>query len=91
MALFGNSYPKIDLNGAVVLISGAGRGIGRATAELFASKAHDTLIGSATCATSNTYYLDHHGDFSLLRPTTSAQARHAAETFSLDDYEYVTA
>ncbi len=55
------------------------------------AQSHDTLIGSATCATSNTYYLDHHGDFSLLRPTTSAQARHAAETFSLDDYEYVTA
>ncbi|MBJ8345740.1 NAD(P)/FAD-dependent oxidoreductase [Antrihabitans sp. YC2-6] len=51
-------------------------------------RSRNTLIGSPTCATSNTYYLDHHGDFSLLRPTTPAQARRAAETFSLDDYEY---
>jgi cation diffusion facilitator CzcD-associated flavoprotein CzcO len=52
------------------------------------SKSHGSLIQSRTCATSNTYYLDHHGDFSLLRPTTPAQARKASETFSLDDYEY---
>lgn len=38
MALLGNKYPAIELANAVVLISGAGRGIGRATAELFASK-----------------------------------------------------
>lgn len=32
------SFPRIDLNGAVVAITGAGRGIGRATAAAFAAK-----------------------------------------------------
>lgn len=36
MALLWNSYPRIDLSSATVLITGAARGIGRATAQLFA-------------------------------------------------------
>ena len=43
---------------------------------------------SPSCATANTYYLDHHGDISLLRPTTSLHAWWASRRFSLDDYAY---
>ena len=43
---------------------------------------------SASCATANTYYLDHHGEISLLRPTSSLQAWWASRRFSLDDYAY---
>ena len=37
--------PKIELNGAVVAITGAGRGIGRATAQLFAARGANVCLG----------------------------------------------
>ncbi|MBN9745679.1 short-chain dehydrogenase [Amycolatopsis sp. A1MSW2902] len=39
------SYPKIDLDGASVAITGGGAGIGRAVAKLFASKGARVAIG----------------------------------------------
>lgn len=38
-------YPSIDLRGASIAITGGGRGIGRATAELFASRGARVAIG----------------------------------------------
>jgi NAD(P)-dependent dehydrogenase (short-subunit alcohol dehydrogenase family) len=38
-------YPRIDLQGASVAITGGGRGIGRATAELFAARGARVAIG----------------------------------------------
>ncbi|SLJ82763.1 monooxygenase [Mycobacteroides abscessus subsp. abscessus] len=40
------------------------------------------------CANANSYYIDHHGDFSFLRPTTAYQSTRASKTFPLDDYRY---
>ena len=40
------------------------------------------------CATSNSYYLDHHGDSTFGRPTTAKEAWNASRTFPLDDYRY---
>lgn len=48
----------------------------------------DTLMQGRACANANSYYLDHHGDFSFLRPTTAYQSTRASKTFSLDDYRY---
>ena len=45
MSIFGNNYPAIDLDGSVVVISGGGRGIGRATAQLFASQGAHVCVG----------------------------------------------
>jgi cation diffusion facilitator CzcD-associated flavoprotein CzcO len=48
----------------------------------------DTVFVQGSCATARSYYYTNEGDAVLLRPTSSAQARRAAETFSLDDYAY---
>jgi hypothetical protein len=40
------------------------------------------------CSTANSYYIDHHGDCTVMRPTSSRQARKATANFSLNDYKY---
>ncbi|MFR9752112.1 SDR family NAD(P)-dependent oxidoreductase [Nocardia sp. 004] len=45
MRILGSGYPHIDLREANVLITGGGRGIGRATAELFADKGAHVVLG----------------------------------------------
>ncbi|OUS91964.1 SDR family oxidoreductase [Rhodococcus sp. NCIMB 12038] len=46
MGIFsGRNYPEIDLDGAVVVVTGGGRGIGRATSELFAVRGATVCIG----------------------------------------------
>ncbi|WP_067720612.1 SDR family oxidoreductase [Nocardia yamanashiensis] len=50
MSVLGTNYPAIDLNGARVLITGAGRGIGQSAAELFASKGAEIAIADVDVA-----------------------------------------
>ena len=47
-----------------------------------------SLWATGSCAASNSYYFDHHGDTPFLRPTSSRQAWHAARAFPLDDYRF---
>jgi cation diffusion facilitator CzcD-associated flavoprotein CzcO len=47
-----------------------------------------SLWRAGTCHLANSYYFDHHGDTPFLRPTSSAQAWHAARNFPLDDYVF---
>jgi len=48
----------------------------------------DTVFTRGSCATARSYYYTNEGDAVLLRPTSSAGARRAAEEFSLSDYAY---
>jgi len=52
---------------------------------------HRSLWHTGSCATSNSYYFDRHGDTPFLRPTSSGQAWEAARNFPLDDYAFAGA
>ncbi len=38
-------YPKIELDGAVVVVTGGGRGIGKATCDLFTARGATVCVG----------------------------------------------
>lgn len=69
MNLLGTRYPRIDLNGANVAITGAGRGIGRATAAEFARYGGTVALGD----------LDH-----AAATAAAAEIGSAASAFELD-------
>ncbi|WP_378737530.1 SDR family oxidoreductase [Nocardia brasiliensis] len=54
MRILGHGYPDIDLTGARVLVTGAGRGIGQSTAELFASKGSQVVIADVDAVAAET-------------------------------------
>ena len=56
--------------------------------EFVTKRAAGSIPVGPRCLGSNTYYVDHHGDFSLFRPTTSFHAWRSSRSFSLDDYAY---
>ena len=47
-----------------------------------------TVFNAGDCATSRSYYFNHAGEATLLRPTSTANAFRDAETFPLTDYDY---
>ena len=48
----------------------------------------DTVFVQGSCSTARSYYFTNEGDAVLLRPTSSANARRAAEEFPLENYAY---
>jgi cation diffusion facilitator CzcD-associated flavoprotein CzcO len=48
----------------------------------------DTVFSQGSCGTARSYYYTNEGDAVLLRPTSSASARRAVESFPLDDYAF---
>ncbi|MBW8750522.1 MAG: NAD(P)/FAD-dependent oxidoreductase [Propionibacteriales bacterium] len=60
----------------------------RAFLERMLARMDDTVFVQGSCATARSYYFTNEGDAVLLRPTSTASARRAAEQFPLEDYEY---
>ena len=52
------------------------------------ARVEDTVFMRGQCATANSYYFNPHGEATLLRPTSTAAARRAADRFPVDDYRY---
>ncbi|HTK63769.1 MAG TPA: NAD(P)/FAD-dependent oxidoreductase [Pseudonocardia sp.] len=53
-------------------------------------KVGHTMFLAPTCAGSNSYYIDEHGDSPYLRPTSGLHAWWAQHRFPLDDYAFDT-
>ncbi len=51
-------------------------------------KQKHTALAQPSCALSNSYYFDRHGDTPFIRPVSGPQLWWASRTFNLDDYEY---
>ncbi|MBF9523238.1 flavin-containing monooxygenase [Mycobacteroides chelonae] len=56
--------------------------------DFIAPKAESTLMHGRACVNANSYYIDRHGDFSFLRPTTAYQSTRASKRFPLDDFRF---
>ena len=54
------------------------------------SRVAHTIFKNPTCAGSNSYYVDQHGDSAVLRPTSTLNAWFAQRRFSFDDYRFET-
>jgi cation diffusion facilitator CzcD-associated flavoprotein CzcO len=51
-------------------------------------KVKHTVFAQKSCAESNSYYFDRHGDAPYVRPVSGASLWLASRTFNLNDYEY---
>ncbi|GAB3667258.1 NAD(P)/FAD-dependent oxidoreductase [Actinocorallia lasiicapitis] len=47
-----------------------------------------TILAQPSCAASNSYYFDRHGDSPFIRPQSGLQTWRRARTYDLDDYTY---
>ncbi|OHU55733.1 monooxygenase [Mycobacteroides chelonae] len=52
------------------------------------SRMSRSLWALGNCSSANSYYYDHHGDTTFVRPTSAQEARIASRSFPLEDYEF---
>lgn len=56
--------------------------------DFISAKGSQTLMHGKACVDANSYYIDKHGDFGFLRPTTAYQSTKASKQLPLDDFDF---
>ncbi|WP_420040019.1 flavin-containing monooxygenase [Gordonia sp. MP11Mi] len=56
--------------------------------EFISDRGKATLMHGKACANANSYYIDKHGDFGFLRPTTAYQSTRASKNIDFDDFHF---
>lgn len=56
--------------------------------DFITARSTDTLMHGKACVNANSYYIDQHGDFSFLRPTTAYQSTRASKRIPLEDFQF---
>ncbi|MFB4306188.1 flavin-containing monooxygenase [Actinomadura sp. GTD37] len=66
--------------------------VGRRPHDDFTARMRDrmkgTILAQPSCARSNSYYFDRHGDAPYVRPQSGFYVQRRSRTFDLDDYEF---
>ncbi|MEO9329717.1 flavin-containing monooxygenase [Gordonia aurantiaca] len=58
--------------------------------EFISERGKHTLMHGKACLNANSYYIDKHGDFGFLRPTTAYQSTRASKRIPMSDFEFRT-
>src|SRR5690606_12768243 len=58
--------------------------------EFISERGKHTLMHGKACVNANSYYIDKHGDFGFLRPTTAYQSTRASKRIPMSDFEFRT-
>lgn len=56
--------------------------------DFIARRGSQTLMHGKSCVNANSYYIDKHGDFGFLRPTTAYQATRASRSIPFEDFTF---
>ncbi|GED96647.1 flavin-containing monooxygenase [Gordonia crocea] len=56
--------------------------------EFISARGSDTLMHGKACINANSYYIDKHGDFGFLRPTTAYQSTKASKRIPMEDFDF---
>lgn len=56
--------------------------------DFISKRGSDTLMHGKACIDANSYYIDKHGDFGFLRPTTAYQSTKASKNVPLSDFRF---
>ena len=56
--------------------------------DFISERGKETLMHGRSCVDANSYYIDKHGDFGFLRPTTAYQSTRASRRLDMNDFAF---